>query len=329
MHTTSTHTASSTHPASTAPVVGVDVSKASLSVHIRPSGQAFEVANTPGGIADLCARLLPLAPRLVVLEATGGYERASARALSRHAIPVSVVNPRRTRAYAQALDEQAKTDPIDASVIARFGEDVRPDPTPQPSPEQAERAALEGRRRQLVGMLAMERNHLSSAEESVRGLILEDIARLEGRVAELEAQLRARLAKDAGLRAAQAVLESVKGVGAVTSAMLLIRLPELGKLTAKQIAKLVGVAPFAADSGTKEGKRYCKGGRAEVRAALYMPTMTAIRWNPTIKEFYERLTSKGKTHKVAVIACMRKLLGILNAMMRDGRHWNDRPALSN
>ena len=151
---------------------------------------------------------------------------------------------------------------------------------------------------------------------------------MEGRVKELDGQLRALVAGDEELRAAQAVLESAKGVGAVTSAMLLARLPELGKLTHKQIAKLVGVAPMADESGTKQGKRHCKAGRSEVRTALYLPTLTAVRCNPTIRAFYERLTAKGKLHKVALIACMRKLLGILNAMVRDGRRWDDRLALS-
>lgn len=316
------------HTSSHAPVVGVDISKASLEVHVLPSGQAFSAPNTPEGIRALGAKLLALSPELVVLEATGGLERPLAFALAHHAIPVSVVNPRRTRCYALALDQLAKTDRIDAAVIARFAEDIRPKPTPQPSPAQAEREALEGRRRQLVKLLAMERNHLWSAPESVRALIERDIRQLEQRIKELDEQLRALVAGDQELRAVQAVLESAKGIGAVTSAMLLARLPELGKLTAKQIAKLVGVAPLADDSGTKEGKRHCKAGRSEVRTALYMPTLTAIRCNPTIKAFYERLTAKGKPHKVALIACMRKLLGILNAMVRDGRRWDDRPALS-
>ena len=309
--------------------VGVDVSKASLDVHLRPSGQAFSCPNTPEGIAALCARLAPLRPALVVLEATGGLERQPALALAHAAIRVAVINPGRIRNFALALGQLAKTDPIDAGVIAHFAEAVKPEPRPLPSRAEAEREALQGRRRQLVKLLAMERNHLSSAPEPTRAMIEADVEHLERRVRELDAALRAKVAEDPEAAASQAVLESAKGIGEVTSAMLVTWLPEIGKVTAKQVAKLVGVAPWANDSGGRQGKRHCRAGRAEVRTALYLPTLTAMRCNPAIRAFSERLTAKGKPHKVVLIACMRKLLGILNAMVRDGRPWDDRLALSN
>ena len=311
-----------------APFVGIDVSKASHQVHLRPMGETFSVPNTADAIAALCQRLARQRPALVVVEATGGLERALVLALAAHQLPVSVVNPRRTRNFARALDQLAKTDAIDAAVLAHFAEAVRPEPR-RPLDEAAlERDALQTRRRQLVKMLAMERNHLASAPASVRDLVARQVEHLEGLVREIDAALRAAVAADQKLAARQALLESAKGIGEVTSAMLVALVPELGTLTHKQIAKLVGVAPLADDSGTLEGTRHCRAGRGDVRTALYLPTLTAARCNPVIKAFFERLTAKGKPHKVVMIACMRKLLSILNAMVRDNTPWRDRPALS-
>ena len=307
--------------------VGIDVSKATLVVAVRPSGERFSVPNTPAGCRALAARLAAIAPTLIVIEATAGLERDAAAALAAHALPVAVVNPRRTRHFANALD-RAKTDPIDAEVLAHFGEALRPPTRPIPDAAARERSALETRRRQLVEMLSCERNHRASAPASVRELVAEQIRHLEGLIKELDARLRAMVSADAKLEATREVLASAPGVGERTSTMLVALVPELGQLTGKQIGRLIGVAPLNDDSGTIEGARHCRGGRAEVRTALYMPTLTATRMNPKIKPFYERLVAKGKPHKVAMIASMRKLLLMLNAMVRDNRPWSVEPTLS-
>jgi transposase len=309
--------------------VGIDVSKATLEVFIRPVGETLKISNTAAGIATLCARLKNLAPTLVVLEATAGLERAAARALAAAGIPIAVVNPRRVRDFAKALDILAKTDRIDRRVIAHFAEVVRPEPRPLPDQATLDRDALQTRRRQVVEFLAIERNHLANAPESVRANIVEVIKYFEHLIADLDARLRAMIEADERLRAKREVLISAKGIGQVTAAMLLTQVPELGLLTGKQIAKLVGVAPLNNDSGEREGKRVCWGGRADVRTALFMPTLTATRCNPVVKALYERLIAKGKPFKVVMIACMRKLLTILNAMVRDNTLWNVSLALSN
>ena len=308
--------------------VGIDVSKASLDVFVRPTGERCSFPNTPTGIAALCARICRLAPTLVVLEATAGLERAAAHTLSLAGLPVAVVNPRRTHHFARALDRLAKTDRIDSDTIASFAEAVRPEPRAIPDQAALERDALQTRRRQLVGMLAAERNHLASAPETVRELIAPQIEHLQRLIAEVDNRLRASIEADARLVRRRTVLSSAKGIGAVTAAMLVTQVPELGQLTGKHIAKLVGVAPLNNDSGEREGTRVCWGGRADVRTALYLPTLTATRYNPTIKRFFERMTAKGKPFKVAMIACMRKLLMILNAMVRDDTPWEHRPAHS-
>ena len=314
--------------ATIASFVGIDVSKASLDLYIRPSGEVVTQPNGPDGIRAICARLAQLAPELIVLEATGGLERPLALALGQHALPVAVVNARRTRNFAKALDQLAKTDQLDRAVIAHFAEAVRPAARPLPDAAALERDALQTRRRQLVGMLAAERNHLASAPASIRSLITAQIEHLAGLLDQIDAALRAAVRADERLTATQKVLTSVSGIGEVTSTMLIALLPELGQLTHKQIGRLVGVAPLNDDSGTREGKRHCWGGRADVRAALYLPTLTATRYNPVIRAFFQRLIGKGKPFKVAMIACMRKLLTILNAMVRDNTRWADRLALS-
>ena len=308
--------------------VGIDVSKASLDLYIRPSGEVLTAPNSADGIRAICARLTRLAPELIVMEATGGLERPLALALGQHALPVAVVNARRTRNFAKALDQLAKTDQIDRAVIAHFADAVRPAARPLPDAAALERDALQTRRRQLVRMLAAERNHLASAPASVRSLIAAQIEHLARLVEQIDAALRAAVAADERLTARQKVLTSVKGIGEVTSTMLIALLPELGQLTHKQLGRLVGIAPLNDDSGTREGTRHCFGGRADVRAALYLPTLTATRFNPVIKAFFQRLMDKGKPFKVAMIACMRKLLTILNAMARDNTRWADHLALS-
>jgi len=301
--------------------VGIDVSKASHQVALRPSGERISVENTDAACAALATRLAQLRPTLIVVEATGGLERRLVRALAQQQLPVAVVNPRRTRNFARALDQLAKTDPIDAVVLAHFAEAVRPVPRQQRDDASLERDALETRRRQLVKILALERTHLASAPEVVRERVLAQIAYLEQAIRELDATLAEAIAAIPELEARRAVLESFKGIGPVTAAMLVTLLPELGQLTHKQIAKLVGVAPMADQSGTIDAPRHCVAGRGDVRTRLYLPTLTATRCNPVIKAFFNRLRAKGKPHKVAMMACMRKLLSILNAMARDNTPW--------
>jgi transposase len=307
--------------------VGIDVSKATLVVFVRPSGERFSVPNTASGIRSLVERLARLTPTLIVLEATGGLERGVAAALTDCGVAVAVVNPRRVHHFARALD-RAKTDPIDAEVLAFFGEAVRPPQRPVRDAAALERDALETRRRQLVQMLACERNHRASAPEAVRALVDEQIEHLRGLIAELDARLRAAVSHDTQLAAKRDVLQTAPGIGEVTSTMLVALVPELGELSGKQIARLIGVAPLNDDSGTVEGARHCRGGRDDVRTALYMPTLTATRKNPKIKPFYERLIARGKPHKVAMIASMRKLLTMLNAMVRDNAVWSAEPTPS-
>lgn len=308
--------------------VGIDVAKASHEVLLRPSGEQFSVENTDEACAALATRLAQLRPTLIVAEATGGLERRLVRALAQQHLPVAVVNPCRTYHFARALGQLAKTDPIDAAVLANFAEVVRPEPRRIADDASLERDALETRRRQLVKILAIERTHLATAPAVVREQVLAQIHHLEQAISDIDARLSAAIAADPDLQARRVVFESVKGIGAVTAAMLVTLLPELGQLTHKQIAKLVGVAPMADQSGTKDAPRHCVAGREDVRTRLYMPTLTATRCNPVIKAYFKRLRAKGKPHKVAMMACMRKLLSILNAMARDNTPWTDRVALS-
>jgi transposase len=308
--------------------VGVDVSKATLDVAIRPSNQIRTEPNTEAGIATILTWLGEVNPHLVVLEATGGLEAPLALALEAAGFRVSVVNPRQVRYFAKATGQLAKTDRIDAGTIAWYGEAVEPEPRPLPDAATRYRATLRTRRRQLVEMIAIEKNHLSSARSEMKPVIEEHLDHLKRLVAQIEAQMATAIKDDPVASAIDKRLRTTTGIGAVTSATLLASLPELGRLSRREIAKLVGIAPINDDSGQHEGKRFCWGGRAEVRTALYMPTLTAVRKNPAIKAFYERLIAKGKPHKVAMIACMRKLLTILNAMVRDETNWDTERALS-
>ncbi len=304
--------------------VGVDVAKAHLDVAVRPSGAAWRVANDTAGIVGLAERLAALRPVVVVVEATGGYEAPLVGALAAASVPVAVVNPRQARDFARALGRLAKTDAIDAQVLARYGEAVRPVPQPLPDAEREELSALLTRRRQVVEMLTAEKNRLGGTPPRVRPRLQEHIAWLQRSLAELDRDL-ARLLRDSALwRARDALLQSVPGVGPVLSATLLAELPELGQLGPQPLAALVGVAPLNRDSGTWRGRRSIHGGRAPVRAVLYMAAVCAIRHNPTLRVFYQRLRAAGKPAKVALVACMRKLLVILNALVRDGVTWEDR-----
>jgi transposase len=305
--------------------VGIDVAKAELVVAVRPHGERWTVPNDDHGLPDLLRRLRRVAPVLVVLEATGGYERAAVAALATAGLPVVVANPRQVRDFARATGQLAKTDQIDADTLALFAERVRPEP--RPLPDEALRA-LDGlltRRRQILEMLIAERQRLTHALPAIRRDITRHIRWLERRLTDVNHDLDQTIRSSPVWRAKENLLRSAPGVGPVVSRTLIGDLPELGTLSRKQIAALVGVAPLARDSGTFKGKRLVWGGRAPVRAALYMSALVASRRNPVIRAFYQRLLHAGKPKKLALTACMRKLLTILNAMMRTQTPWRPTP----
>jgi transposase len=306
--------------------IGIDVAKAQLEFACRPDRETGTVANDDAGIRELVTRSQGLAPTLIVLEATGGYEAAVVAALATAGLPVVVANPRQVRDFAKATGQLAKTDALDAQVLALFAERVRP--TPRPLPDDAVQAldALLTRRRQLLGMLTAERNRLLVAAAPVRRDLQQHIRFLERRVREADADLHTAIKASPAWRVKDDLLQSVPGVGRVVSLTLLAELPELGRLTHKEIAALVGVAPLNRDSGTLRGKRLVYGGRAPVRAVLYMAALVASKYNPVIRAFYLRLRATGKPAKLALTACMRKLLVILNAIARSGTPWQpERP----
>ena len=307
--------------------VGIDVSKATLEVADRPDGTTQQVANDEAGIRALVGELGAASPALVVLEATGGYETAVVAALAAAGVPVVVANPRQVRDFGRATGQLAKTDRIDAQLLALFAERVRP--TPRPLTDEFTRAlqALLTRRRQVLEMLIAEGNRLEHAPRPVQRGITQHIRWLEKQLARVDDDLDDTIENSPVWRAKDDLLQSVPGVGPRMSRTLLGDLPELGTLTRKQIAALVGVAPLARDSGTFRGRRTVWGGRATVRSALYMSALVASRFNPVIRTFYQRLRTAGKPPKVALTACMRKLLIILNAMARTNTHWNDRIGL--
>ena len=305
-----------------APFVGIDVAKAHLDIASPQTNQTWLVPNTAPGHQALVAALTGLAPALVVLEASGGYEAAVASVLYEAGLPVVVVNPRRVRAFAHAQGRQAKTDPIDATVLADFGRALNPPVRPLPSQQAGQLTELTRRRRQLIQMITAEQHRLDQASKPLAKTIHRHITWLQKQLKTLDADI-ADLIRTSPLWCDQAaLLGSVPGVGPTTTAMLVAELPELGQLSAKQIAALVGVAPFNRDSGQRQGKRAIYGGRATVRTALYMATLAATRYNPTIQSFYTRLLAAGKPKKVALTACMRKLIIILNAILRDQQPWN-------
>jgi transposase len=303
--------------------VGVDVSKARLDVAVRPTGERYSVANDPEGIETLVGGLEEVdPPKLVVLEATGGFERPAAMAIAASGIPVAVVNPRKARDFAKATGTLAKTDRIDAYVLARFAEALKPEPKALPDEEAVLLGEIIDRRRQLIGMLVAENNRLSATVSSpVKKRVRAHLRWLEKELKRAERDLEDVVEASPVWRENEALLRSVPGVGPALARTLLAELPELGTLTHKRLCALVGVAPFNRDSGRMRGKREVWGGRARVRSALYMSAMVASRHNPLIRQFYERLVEAGKPKKVALVACMRKLLSILNAMMRDQTPW--------
>jgi len=302
--------------------VGIDVAKATLDVAVHPTADRWTAAHTEREVAGLVTRLTALHPALVVLEATGGLEGPLAGALATAGLPVVVVNPRHVRDFAKATGTLAKTDALDAAVLAHFAAAVRPTPRPLPDAATQTLAALVTRRRQLVEMLTAERNRLGSAPRTLRAEIQAHITWLQRRLGRLDDDLNQAIRTSPVWRVQDDLLQSVPGVGPVLSATLLASLPELGRLDRKAIAALVGVAPLNRDSGTLRGRRMVWGGRAAVRAVLYMGTLVAVRHNPILRAFYQRLRAAGKLPKVALTACMRKLLTILNAMLKHQRPWN-------
>lgn len=301
--------------------VGIDVSKAQLDVAVRPSGPERLVPYTEAGIATLVEQLGPMRPTAVVLEATGDLEGALVSALVAAGLPVQVINPRQVRDFARATGRLAKTDALDARLLAQFAEAVRP--TPRPLPDDATQAlsALLTRRRQLLDMLTAEKNRRSSAAKRLQKPIEAHIDWLTADLARVDAELDAAIRQSPVWREQDDLLQSIPGVGPGLSRTLLAELPELGTLAPKPLAALVGVAPHNRDSGTLRGKRTIWGGRAVVRTALYMAALVATKWNPVIKAFYQRLLTSGKAKKVALVACMHKLLIILNAMVNQKTSW--------
>lgn len=306
---------------STARYVGIDVAKHQLEVAVVPDGPAFQVPYTETGLAHLIAQLRPLQPTLIVLEATGGYETEVATTVALAELPVAVVNPRQVRDFAKALGRLAKTDALDATVLAQFAARVQPEPRPLPDAAHQALAALVARRRQLVEMLTAERHRLPLAQGRIKHDVQAHIHWLEQRLKQTNDDLRAALRESPIWRTTDQLLRSVPGIGPTTAAVIVADLPELGRLTRRQIAALVGVAPFNCDSGQHRGVRTVWGGRATVRGTLYMATLVATRYNPTIRVFYQRLRRSGKPAKVALVAAMRKLLTILNAMIKTQQPW--------
>lgn len=306
--------------------IGIDVSKARLDVHVHPRGEAYSVPNQPAEIKRLVQQLKALAPQLIVMEATGGHECLAARTLALAGLPVAVVSPLRVRRFAQALGQQAKTDPLDARLLARFAEAVQPAARPVPDATTEEFSQLLVRRRQLVRLIVAEGNRQRLTTGVVRADIAVTIRFLERRLKRLDLAIAERIADEPALAQRAELLRSVPGVGAGVCHTLLAELPELGTLSHKQITALVGLAPYNRDSGQVRGARHIWGGRGEVRAILYMCVLASLKWNEAVKRHDERLVAAGKPGKVAIVACMRKLLVILNAMVRSGQPWQ--PSLS-
>jgi transposase len=301
--------------------VGIDVSKARLDVSVRPSGEAFVVARDDKGLAELVARLRAVAPRLIAVEATGGYESVVAAAIGGAGLPLAVVNPAQVRHYAQALGRRAKTDPIDAEVIARFAEATRPEPRALPDEATQALAELVTRRRQIIGMMVAERQRATRLPRRLRKSCERVVRMLEKELAALDIDIDTTVRGSPAWRATEDLLASVPGVGSITARALIAELPELGRLDRRSAASLVGLAPFTQQSGQWRGKAFISGGRRSVRAALFVATMAAVRHNPAIRAFRQRLLAAGKPKMVAMIACMRKLLTILNAIIRDQKPW--------
>ena len=303
--------------------VGIDVSKAVLDVALAPTGEVWSVPNSAEGMQQLVGRLGEISPKLIVLEATGGLERRAVAALAGASLPVVAVNPRQVRDFAKATGKLAKTDAIDAAVLALFADRIRPEVRPLRDEETQELEALVVRRRQVVDMITAEKNRLIAAPPSkrVRTAIGKTIKWLQKQLEDTDNDIDGAVRNSSAWREKDDLLRSVPGVGKVLSRTLLSLVPELGTLGNKQLAALVGVAPLNRDSGMQRGRRCIWGGRANVRAVLYMGALVAARFNPVIRAFHARLIASGKLPKVALVACMRKLLTILNAIVRDRTPW--------
>jgi transposase len=303
-------------------VVGVDISKKHLDVAFGSSDEAgLRLEYTTQGVSVLVERLQEVQPEIIVLESTGGLEKPLMVALSQAGLPVARIQPQRIRYFAKSLGVLAKTDRLDARVLAHYGEAVHPSASSLPTEEQQLLAGLVARRTQLIEMRVAERNRLPTMPEALQSSIQEHITWLGEEIARLEGKIDDLIAASPEMQAKSEIMESAGGIGRIAAATFLARVPELGQVTRKQIAALVGLAPFNKDSGRHRGKRAIYGGRADVRKVLYMATLSAIRCNPVIREFYQRLVKAGKPRKVAIVAAMRKLLTILNAMVRSMQPW--------
>jgi transposase len=303
--------------------VGIDVGKRSLDVYVLPSDEHFIQENDQEGIDKLVARLVEIRPSLVVMEPTGGLEMPLAGALVAAGVETSVVNPSRPRNFARATGRLAKNDRVDAQALALFAKILRPEVRPLKDDLTQELSALTGRRRQLIQMLVAEKNRLGTAHGSVRASIEQTIRWLQKMLEELDRDLDQRVKASPVWKEKEGLLRSVKGVGPTLARTILSHLPELGQLSRRQVAALVGVAPYDEDSGIHKGQRHIWGGRAQVRNVLYMATLAAVRCNPRIRDFYLKLRAEKKAPKVALVAAMRKLLTILNAMLRDRTAWQN------
>lgn len=302
--------------------VGIDVSKSWVDVYVRPDGTAFRCATDADGLAELVRRLRPLAPPLVVMEASGGYEGIVAASLAEAGLPVAIVNPRQVRRFAEALGQLAKTDAIDARVIAHFAAAVRPPPRAMPDDMMARLQELLARRRQLVVMINAEKQRFARAASQVTQRSCKaTLKTLEAERGRIDRAIDKLVRMSPIWCAKLDLLTSVPGVGDIVARTLLAELPELGSVDRHQIAALAGVAPFSRDSGRRKGRRFIRAGRVQVRAPVYMACLVAIRVNPPLKAFYRRLREAGKPARLALVAVMRKLLTILNAMLRDNRSW--------
>jgi transposase len=305
--------------------VGIDVAKDWFDVAVLGEKRTRQFPNTKKGIRDLVRWMSQVQPKLIVVEATGGYEEALVQALFEAGLPVARVSPQRVRQYARAKGRLAKTDPLDAQLLAEYGKAIQPRLFVGKSEERKQLSALVGRRNQLNAMLQAEKNRLRTQSGTIRSSLEKVIACLEAELQQMDQEIHALLQKHTDLQTQEKLLRSAKSIGAVTAATLLADLPELGQLDRQQIAALVGVAPINADTGKKRGYRKTKGGRPDVRRTLYMATLTGIRFNPILKPHYEQLRKRGKEKKVAITACMRKLLTILNAMIRDQQPFRSVP----
>lgn len=317
-----------TTPLPSAPLfVGIDVAKDSLEVFVRPTGLSFHNTNDEAGIQALVTQLAALAPALIVLEASGGYQNPLVAALAIAGLPVAVVNPRQARRFAEASGQLAKTDPLDAAGLAHFAEAIRPQPRPMPDADTQALAALLARRRQLLQMRIAEQQRLPTATGVIRRDIQQHLGFLERRLDKVEKELNETVQRSPLWREQDDLLQSVPGIGPQVSRVLLAELPELGTLSSRKLAALVGLAPYNRDSGRLCGRRRIFGGRSVVRAALYQAALVAMRFNAPLARFYQGLLARGKAKKVALVALARRLLTIVNAMLRHRCPWDEKRVL--